>query len=178
MQSEVKPEQAWTPTEKVHTAINSATMLGAIGELSNQSWCAKKFPPREEVDAHDCAHCLHHLRWDCCNFLFWCDLNFDEVEKGAELFLLLVYAQLHIAQEASEDCDFIFHSCPTQYKLQNEINRPWHLLILTCVPFQYVTRFFLVSSTLDLLPVKPKNLKVLGGGSVLDWDGYKTSCQK
>ena len=70
MQSEVKQEQAWTPTEKGHTTINSATMLGAIGELSNLSKSAKKFLPREEVDAHDCVHCLHRLRWDCCNFLF------------------------------------------------------------------------------------------------------------
>ena len=32
-----------------------------------------------------------------------------------------------------------------------------------------------VSSTLHLPPsVKPKNLKDLGGGSILDWDGYKT----
>ena len=35
VQSEVKPEQAWTPTEKEHTKVNSATMLGAIGELSS-----------------------------------------------------------------------------------------------------------------------------------------------
>ena len=161
VQSEVKPEQAWTPTKKGQNTINSATMLGAIGEFPNWSRSAKKFPPREEVDAHDCAHSLHHLRWDCCNFLFWCDLNFDEVEKGAELFLLLLYAQLHIAQEASEDCEFILHSRPTQYiKLQNEINRPWHLLILICVPVQYVPRYFPVSSTLHLPPVKPKNLKV------------------
>ena len=100
VQSEVKPEQAWTPTKKGQNTINSATMLGAIGEFPNWSRSAKKFPLREEVDAHDCAHSLHHLRWDCCNFLFWCDLNFDEAEKGAELFLLLLYAQLHIAQEA------------------------------------------------------------------------------
>ena len=97
VQSDVKPEQAWTPTEKEHTTINSATMLGAIGEFLNWSRSAKKFPPREEVDAHDCAHSLHRLRWDCCNFLFWCDLNFYEVEKGAEFFLLLLYEQLHIA---------------------------------------------------------------------------------
>ena len=122
VQSEVKPEQAWTPTKKGQNTINSATMLGAIGGYPNWSRSAKKFPPREEVDAHDCAHSLHHLRWDCCNFLFWCDLNIDEVEKGAELFLLLLCAQLQIAQ-ASEACDFIFHSRPTQYKLlQNEIN--------------------------------------------------------
>merc|ERR1712173_222156 len=30
MKSEVKPEQAWTPTEKGQNTINSATMLGAI----------------------------------------------------------------------------------------------------------------------------------------------------
>ena len=35
VQSEVKPEQAWTPTEKGHNTINSATMLGAIGEFLN-----------------------------------------------------------------------------------------------------------------------------------------------
>ena len=97
VQPGVKQEQAWTPTEKEHTTINSATMLGAIGEFLNWSRSAKKFPPREEVDAHDCAHSLHRLRWDCCNFLFWCDLNFYEVEKGAEFFLLLLYEQLHIA---------------------------------------------------------------------------------
>ena len=35
VQPGVKPEQAWTPTEKEHTTINPATMLGAIGELSS-----------------------------------------------------------------------------------------------------------------------------------------------
>ena len=35
VQSEVKTEQAWTPTEKERNTINSATMLGAIGEFLN-----------------------------------------------------------------------------------------------------------------------------------------------
>ena len=35
VQSEVNPEQAWTPTGKGHKTINSATMLGAIGEFPN-----------------------------------------------------------------------------------------------------------------------------------------------
>ena len=35
----------------------------------------KNFPLREEADADDCALRLHHLHWNCCNFLFRFTLN-------------------------------------------------------------------------------------------------------
>ena len=35
----------------------------------------KNFPFREEADADVCALRLHHLRWNCCNFLFRFTLN-------------------------------------------------------------------------------------------------------
>ena len=54
-----------------------------------------------------------------------------KLKRELNYFCSCSIAQLHIAQEASEDCEFILHSCPTQFKSQNEINRPWHLLILT-----------------------------------------------
>ena len=106
VQAEIEPkEEAWVLPEKGRTTINSVTMLAAIGEFqltfdlvnlisgcyaicisSAVFFLNNNFPLREEVDADDCAVCLHRLHRSCFNFLFWCDLKFKEVEC---LFLFL-----------------------------------------------------------------------------------------